>query len=76
MGRDRDTAERLYISTLQSIRKLAARIDEGCSFEWHEGMKAFERDRPAQMPRAVLESELRLLAQLEKELGVSHDCHR
>ncbi len=70
--RDRDTAERLYIATLRSIRKLAARVDEGCSFEWHEGLKF---PLPAQMPRDVLESELRLLAQLERELGIRYDAH-
>ena len=68
MDRDRGTAERLYIMTLKSLRKLVARIDEGASCPWRAGMPMSQRHLPMLMPRAVMEAELHLLSQLESEL--------
>jgi hypothetical protein len=73
--RDYGTSERLYVNTLKSIRKLAARVDEGASCPWRAGMPVSQRNLPALMPRAVLESELKLLSRLEEELGVFYDAH-
>jgi hypothetical protein len=73
--RDYGTSERLYVNTLKSIRMLAARVDEGVSCPWRAGMPESQRNLPEFMPRAVLESELRLLARLEEELGVYRGAH-